>query len=789
MKEDKIPGTNHPERNPLENLVVIDRMIIGPVTIRDNKISSPYRIQIGKEEESMELVYSYEEQVFNPDDGSSPNLASMITAQVALNYGLFCHEITFDGVFDNTDKQFIRDMMENTSREIYVKKFLEPNPFLTQVTRNMDVVRLRKYTAAKIEFINTSYPDSGIHWDAWSVDRNRHAILSSGGKDSLLTYGILKELGKETHPVFINESGRHWFTALNAYRHFKKTEPNTTRVWSNCDRVYNWMLRHFPFIRKDFNTVRADDYPIRLWTLAVFIFGAIPIVRKRQAGRILIGNEYDCTRRTSFQGITHYDGLYDQSRYCDNALSRYYLKKGWRLSQFSILRSLSELLILKILVKRYPELQEHQVSCHASHESGGRIFPCGKCEKCRRIVGMLKALGEDPSRCGYTEEQIDQCIHALNSSKVKQIGTDAAHLYHMLLEHRIIDLNEYTKGLARAYPQILKLRYDHERSRIRDIPEDLRRPVISLLLNYADGAVKYTNRKWEEYDVLASEEMKTLYPFEMDAQPVENMKSNQHTDRSYLWAELTWPEISERLNEIDLAILPCGSIEQHGPHLPVDTDSFDAEYLAKRVAEACSHPKPLVLPPIYYGVSYHHEDFKGTVSVSNNALSHLVYDIGMNLARQGIKKLILVNGHGDNAPTLNHAAQMINRDAGIFVAVDTGETSDEDVLQLTQTKNDIHAGEIETSTSLATRPHLVKMDRARDMTLKFGSSYLDFSSNRRIPWYVRTKKITENGVMGNPMKASEEKGKKIWEIMVAHLVTLIEELKNTPLEDLYQKKY
>jgi len=79
--------------------------------------------------------------------------------------------------------------------------------------------------------------------------------------------------------------------------------------------------------------------------------------------------------------------------------------------------------------------------------------------------------------------------------------------------------------------------------------------------------------------------------------------------------------------------------------------------------------------------------------------------------------------------------------------------------------------------------------RARDMTLKFGSSYLDFSSNRRIPWYVRTKKITENGVMGNPMKASAEKGKKIWEIMVAHLVTLIEELKNTPLEDLYQKKY
>jgi hypothetical protein len=109
--------------------VVIDEMTVGPVTIRDNKISSPYRIKIGKEEESMELVYAYEEPVFNPDDGSSPNLASMIMAQVALNYGLFCRKIIFDGVFDNTDKQFIRDMMENTSREIFVKKFLEPNLF------------------------------------------------------------------------------------------------------------------------------------------------------------------------------------------------------------------------------------------------------------------------------------------------------------------------------------------------------------------------------------------------------------------------------------------------------------------------------------------------------------------------------------------------------------------------------------------------------------------------------------------------------------------------------------
>ena len=100
--------------------------------------------------------------------------------------------------------------------------------------------------------------------------------------------------------------------------------------------------------------------------MAVFLFGALPILRKRGIGHLLIGDEFDTTHRTSFQGIPHYDGLYDQSRYFDMALSRYYGRKGWGIIQFSILRSLSEFLIEKILVERYLELHHHQVSCHAT---------------------------------------------------------------------------------------------------------------------------------------------------------------------------------------------------------------------------------------------------------------------------------------------------------------------------------------------------------------------------------------------------------------------------------------
>lgn len=265
--------------------------------------------------------------------------------------------------------------------------------------------------------------------------------------------------------------------------------------------------------------------------------------------------------------------------------------------------------------------------------------------------------------------------------------------------------------------------------------------------------------------------------------------NRKHKRTSFLWENLTWPEIEAYLKTVDTVILPCGAIEQHGPHLPVDIDYFDAKYMAFKVAEACPEPKPLVLPPIPFGVSYHHDDFKGTLSVTNDALSKFVYDLGMSLAKNGVKKIIILNGHGDNAPTLSYAAQMINRDAKIFVCVDTGETSDVDLFKLIDTPNDIHAGEIETSTTLALRPDMVQMDKAINETVEFGSKFLDYDNVRSVSWYVHTHKISESGIMGDATKATAEKGKKMWEVMIRNMVSFVESIKNTPLEDLYQKRY
>jgi creatinine amidohydrolase/Fe(II)-dependent formamide hydrolase-like protein len=539
-----------------------------------------------------------------------------------------------------------------------------------------------------------------------------------------------------------------------------------------------------PCIRKDFQTVRADIYPIRLWTVPVFVFGVLPLAQKVNARNIIIGNEYDTTIRSAFKGITHYHALFDQSRYFDNALTRYYTKKGWSFFQYSLLRSLSELLIVKILAKRYPELQAQQVSCHAAHIKNNRVYPCGRCEKCRRIVAMLSALDASPAGCGYHDKQVKESLKALEINGIKQLGTDAAHLFYLLREKDLIEKNSASARLARYHPYILKLRYDKERSTFKDIPIQLHKQLLPIYLQYSEGAVQWHNRKWTDFDAISSLQQSSSYPFELDNgdSPGFRVKTEFH------WASNSWVEMEEKLKTTDTVILPCGSIEQHGPHLPLDVDYFDSVYLADKVAEACSSPKPLVLPPIPYGVAYHHQDFKGTLSISNHTLSALIYDIGMSLTKNGIKKMIILNGHGDNAPTLLYAAQMINRDSGMLVCVESGETSDTDLYDLIETPNDIHAGEIETSTCLAIRPQMVRMDKAVNETLNFGSSYFDFTSERGVAWFVKTNKISDSGVMGDPTKASIEKGKKMWEIMIAQLVRFVEEVKKTNVEDLYQRR-
>ncbi len=769
----------------LAPLLIWDRLEVGAPRVEPRRVTAEYAVVAGSRRETTELSYTYDEDVFPPGDPVAANLAAMITAQVALNYGLFCREMVFHGPFDERDRRFLADMAQNTAREIYVKKFLQPNPFLVGEAAALKAHKQDDYLRAKLLFPGAVKEDGPL--PGWGAGDGSCAVLSSGGKDSLLTFGLLQEAGVVTHPVFINESGRHWFTALNSFRNFQETVPGTARVWSNCDRVFAWMLRQMPFVRQDFANVRADIYPVRLWTVAVFLFGALPLLRKRGIDRLLIGDEFDTSVRARHQGIPHFDGLYDQSRWFDLALTRFFHRKGWAVQQFSVLRHLSELLIMKILVERYPQLQEHQVSCHAAHKDpdGGKVLPCGKCEKCRRIVGMLSALGADPVRCGYTADQIGPCLAKLASEGVHQESVCFEHTA-ALLERRGL----WPDGgpQPREHPEVLQIRIDKDHAPLNTAPTDLRERLLEIMLAHADGAVVRSGRLWLRCDPFALPEAKSPAAYERP-RPRAGGADENPVKKSWLLGELTWPEAEERFKEVDVVLLPVGAIEQHGPHLPLDTDAFDADWLCRQVAEACSHPKPLVLPLIPYGVSYHHEDFPGTVSVRNETMARLIYDVGMCVARAGATKLVIVNGHGGNGPALEFAAQMINRDARIFTCVESGETSDVDIEGLAETANDVHAGEIETSTSLALRPHLVRMDQAEPAVPSFSSRFLDFSNQRSVGWNAYTERISASGVMGDPTKASAEKGRRMWAVMIHNLVEFVEDLKGLSLEEIHHRRY
>lgn len=245
----------------------------------------------------------------------------------------------------------------------------------------------------------------------------------------------------------------------------------------------------------------------------------------------------------------------------------------------------------------------------------------------------------------------------------------------------------------------------------------------------------------------------------------------------YLLEEMTWEEAQDKFKEIDIAILPIGSTEQHGPHLPLSTDAFDAYWIAKEAVKRVIPPKPAVLPPINYGISYHHMAFPGTISLSPETLISIVYDIGCSLVTYGVKKLIIINGHGGNTPALKCAAQKLSYEKKLLTFIDSGEIASKEHKEIVKTPNDVHSGEYETSTSLANREELVKLDKAVKELPIFPSPYLAWSSANQVSWVFTTDKLSKSGVLGDATLASKSKGEKLWEAHIKNLAEFIEQLK------------
>jgi creatinine amidohydrolase len=218
------------------------------------------------------------------------------------------------------------------------------------------------------------------------------------------------------------------------------------------------------------------------------------------------------------------------------------------------------------------------------------------------------------------------------------------------------------------------------------------------------------------------------------------------------------------LKKTKLAIIPVGSLEQHGNHLPVSTDSLITEYIARLVAEKVS---AFVLPVIPYGVSFEHKPMFN-VSLRNSTLSTLICDACASLAENRVKEIIILNGHHGNMGALQYVAQELNGRLPRDVRVHT-------IHYWHLMKSDIdHAGEVETSLVLAIAPGLVRMDMAMPNSKKLSKSKAAYSGITNAPGSFP--KITGNGVWGDPRKATAAKGERWIKEITTGLAETITEL-------------
>ena len=270
----------------------------------------------------------------------------------------------------------------------------------------------------------------------------------------------------------------------------------------------------------------------------------------------------------------------------------------------------------------------------------------------------------------------------------------------------------------------------------------------------------------------------------------------------YRYEKLTWPEINDAVEMGKVCIVPCGSVEQHGPHLPLDVDivcPLGVAYGAGRQIP----DKMLVLPPVWYGHTGHVMDFPGTINTHYETFIRQVLDITRSLAYHGFKKIVLLNGHGSNMPNLDLAARRTNLETDaecILCAWWSLLTVDKKFMpRWRQSKfpgGCAHACELETSLYLYLDGGNVRKDLIKSGSISFNEernpfNWIDLFGAGPAPLISWTSSYSETGVLGEAELASVEKGQRAYEEAVRQLVRLIEWFKDRPKDrrrDRHRKK-
>lgn len=240
----------------------------------------------------------------------------------------------------------------------------------------------------------------------------------------------------------------------------------------------------------------------------------------------------------------------------------------------------------------------------------------------------------------------------------------------------------------------------------------------------------------------------------------------------------------------DIAVLPLGATEQHGPHMPFETDTLIAEAVASRLkARLAGHLPVTFLPVEPVGYSVEHMDVAGTKSLTFQEAIDRWIGIGAKLSQLGTKKLVMLNAHGGNSPLMTIVATEL-RVRHSMLAVATSWTRfgyPADIVSPSEKSIGIHGGLIETSVMLAIRPDLVDMAKARDFSSAQSLFEKDFTHLRAYGPHAfgwKMSDLSPNGVTGNAAAATADKGERILDHAVAGLADLMRDVAKFDLSTL-----
>jgi creatinine amidohydrolase len=255
------------------------------------------------------------------------------------------------------------------------------------------------------------------------------------------------------------------------------------------------------------------------------------------------------------------------------------------------------------------------------------------------------------------------------------------------------------------------------------------------------------------------------------------------------YERLTWPEVRRAAAEERVALVPVATLEDHGPHLPVDTDLRIVTEICERAATEAGG-RVVLLPAIPHGYDPHHMDFPGAITIGWDTFTRYLADVGRSLAHHGFRRMLFLNGHGSNQNLVEMAARLVMVErpevlaaAAFYLASPEAATVIERVRDSTR-GGMAHACELETSIYLAIDPAAVAMELAVDeRSYPEGEhAWLDWSDGplKLMPWWSS---FSRSGVQGDATLGTAAKGQALLEAAVTECVAYLDELLAKPLPE------